>query len=148
MAQVVVVEFDELLRGALHDILSLNGDYEVTEVADEAVALAYLAATPGGMVAVCSNRDADHHRSAAFFAVVAADERLATRHRYIMLSTSPERMPVGLQVDLARLRAAILGKPFDLDTLLATVRTAALRLVPLPTSGVRRPSRRHSPDRK
>jgi hypothetical protein len=80
------------------------------------------------MVVVCSNRDADHHLSAAFFEQVAADERLASRHQYLMLSSTPAAIPPELQTHLAQLHAAILPKPFDLETLEAYVYEAAGQL--------------------
>jgi hypothetical protein len=116
-------------RGVLHDLLTDVDHYEVTEVSTEAVALAYLAACPEGVVTVCSNSHPDHHLSTACFAAVVADKRLAQRHQYILLSTNPSKIPVALRADLRRLLPAILPKPFDLDVLLTTVRGAASRLV-------------------
>jgi hypothetical protein len=75
-------------RGVLHDLLTDVDHYEVTEVSTEAVALAYLAACPEGVVTVCSNSHPDHHLSTACFAAVVADKRLAQRHQYILLSTT------------------------------------------------------------
>jgi hypothetical protein len=43
ISQVLVVEFDELLRGVLHDLLTTVDHYAVTEVTTEAAALDYLA---------------------------------------------------------------------------------------------------------
>ena len=134
MTQVVVLEFDEQLRGALHDALTLYDRYFVTDLSEEMAGVQYLAATPAGVVVVVSNRDMDHHMSAAFFAAVAADEQLARRHRYILLSTDPTRMPDCLRAHLAQLNVTILAKPFDVDDLLAAVReaTASLVLQPAP----------------
>jgi hypothetical protein len=113
MTQVVVVEFDATLRGTLHDNLTAAGPYDVTEVAVHTVALAHLASVPEGTVTVVSNRDADHHHSAAFFATVVADECLATRHCYIMLSTNPIQSPDGMRAHLAHMHVPILANPFD-----------------------------------
>jgi CheY-like chemotaxis protein len=132
MTQVVVVEFDEASRAMLHDILALDGHYPVIAFSDEMAALAYLTAAPERVIAVVSNQDVHHQRSAAFFAAVAADEQLVTRHQYLMLSTNPREMPAGLQANLTYLQATILTKPFELDTLLAAVREEAARLATLP----------------
>jgi hypothetical protein len=107
----VVVEIDEALRGVLHDILALDGSYDVTELPDHTAAVTYLASAPEGVIAICSNRDAHHQRCAAFFAVAATDERLVTRHRYLMLSTNPARTSDGLRAALAHLGALVLEQP-------------------------------------
>src|SRR5258706_8540616 len=88
IAPVLVVEYDEGVRTVLRDLLT-NVGYEVIEHATDAAALAFLAASPDGVVVVCGNEDADHHRAAAFFAQVVADKRIASRHRYLLLSTNP-----------------------------------------------------------
>ena len=125
---VLVIEFDESLRGVLHDALRTAAhDYAVTEVATGIEALAVLARQPESMVVVCSNQEADHHQSAAFFAAVIANKRLATRHQYLMLSTTPALIPDALHRHLASLHAAILSKPFELDALLALVEEAVAR---------------------
>ena len=125
---VLIIEFDECIRGALHDALRTAAhDYAVTEVATDAEALAVLTRQPEAMVVVCSNREAHHHHCTAFFAAVVADKRLATRHQYLLLSTAPALIPDALHTHLAVLHAAILSKPFELDALLALVEEAAAR---------------------
>ncbi len=125
---VLIVEFDESLRGVLHDALRTAArDYAVTEVATEIDALAVLARQTEGMVVVCSNREADHHRIAAFFAAVVADKRLAAQHQYLLLSTAPALIPDAVRTHLARLHAPFLSKPFELDALLALVEASAAR---------------------
>jgi hypothetical protein len=93
--------------------------------------LDFLAACPDGVVVVCGNKEADHYLTAAFFAQVVADERLASRHQYLMLSTTPSSIPPEMQTYLAQLHAPILPKPFDIDILVARVRQAAARLAPV-----------------
>lgn len=75
IAQVLAVEFDELLRGVLHDLLTTVHHYAVTEVTTEAAALDSLASSPEGVGAVWSKRHPDHYLSTAFFAAVVADKR-------------------------------------------------------------------------
>jgi hypothetical protein len=146
VAPVVVVECDEASRALLHDILALDGHYSVViAFAVETAALASRAAAPARVIAVVSKRDVHHQRSAVFFAAVAADERLVTRHRYLLLSTNPREMPAGLQAKLTSLQATILVTPFELETLLAAVREEAARLAtrPLPLwPAARRPLHR------
>jgi DNA-binding response OmpR family regulator len=129
MTHVVLVEFDELLRGALGDLLADAG-YAVTQIDTERAALDALTRDGEGVVLVCSNRDADHHLTAGLFAAVAADARLAARHRYILLSTNPAAIPAALRAHLTDLNVPILPKPFDADVLLATVRDVATRHAP------------------
>ncbi|HEV2462063.1 MAG TPA: hypothetical protein VGS80_27230 [Ktedonobacterales bacterium] len=96
----------------LHGILThADRDDVVSEVSDDAAAVSYLTGAPGDVVAVCSNRDADHHWSTAFFAVMATGERLVTHHRYLMRSTNPARMPDGLRATLAHRGALVLEQP-------------------------------------
>ncbi len=129
MAPVLVVEYDDAIRNALHDLL-MGAGFEVIEHATDAAALDFLAASPDGVVVLCSNQDADHHLSAAFFARVVAGERVASRHRYLLLSSNLLLIPPALMTHLAQLNAAILPKPFDADILEASVREAATRLAP------------------
>jgi len=132
LAPVLVVEFDGSVRDVLRDIFTDAG-YRVYAATTDAAAFDFLAQSPDGVIALCSNKDADHHLSAAFFAHVVADERLASRHQYLMLSTNRSLMPPDLQAHLAQLDATILPKPFDVDTLLARVRESAARLAPTHT---------------
>jgi hypothetical protein len=140
MTRILVVECRQSLRGALHDLLLLSDadHYGVVDIATEVDALAYLSAHSvgtgrgsgrgSGMVVVCSNRDADHLSSAAFFAEVIAHPAWARSHQYLLLSTNRQAIPPPMQRHLAHLRATILPKPFDVEVLLAAVREAAQRV--------------------
>jgi hypothetical protein len=134
MTQVVVMEVDAQLRDALRELLTLFDHCTVTEISEETAGAEYLAAMPGGAVVVVSNRDPDHHRTAEFFATVAADEQLATRHRYILLSTNPGQIRETMRAHLAQLNVPVLAKPFDVEALLTAVRVAETRLVPVPVT--------------
>ncbi len=129
IAPVLVVEYDEGVRIVLHDLLT-NVGYEVIEHATDAAALDFLAANPDGVVVVYGNQDADHHLSAAFFARVVAGKRIASRHRYLLLSTNPALIPPALEAHLIQLNAVVLPKPFDLETVVICVHEAAGRLAP------------------
>src|SRR5258707_15780243 len=65
------------------------------------------------LVVLCSNKHADHHLSASFFAHVAVDARLATQHQYILLSSNPATIPPALATHLTQLGAPVIPKPFD-----------------------------------
>src|SRR5258708_28141796 len=88
MAPVLVVESDDDVRDVLHDLLTDAG-CEVTEATTDAAALDFLAACPDGVVPMCRNQDANHHRSAAVFAQGRPDQRLALRTQYLMLASAP-----------------------------------------------------------
>jgi CheY-like chemotaxis protein len=127
--RVLVVDLDEEIRGAVHTLLSTVVDcYAVAEAASPDDALAYLATQPKGMVVICSNAYADHRLCTPFFAAVAADERLAKRHQYLLLSSDPAHLPDPLRLALLRLSVPVVPKPFDIDVLLTTVGGAAARL--------------------
>jgi len=129
MAPVLVVEYDDGVRNVLHDILSDAG-YKVIEARTDGAALDFLAVCPENVVVLCSNKYADHHLSAAFFAQVVADEHFTSRHQYLLLSSTPCSIPPTLQTHLAQLNAAILPRPFDAYALEACVHEAAARLAP------------------
>ncbi len=129
MTRVLVVEFDEATRDTLHEMLAYAGHDVVAATMDPA-SLTRLAACPDRLVVLCSNKHADHHLSASFFAHVAADARLVTQHQYILLSSNPATIPPALAAHLTQLQAPVIPKPFDMDALLAAVAMAAERLAP------------------
>jgi CheY-like chemotaxis protein len=133
MTRVLVVEFDEATRDTLHEMLAYAGHDVVAATMDPA-SLTCLAACPDRLVVLCSNKHADHHLSASFFAHVAVDARLATQHQYILLSSNPATIPPALATHLTQLGAPVIPKPFDMDALLAAVAMAAERLTPAPIS--------------
>jgi hypothetical protein len=114
---------------APHDLLT-DAHYEVIEATTDAAAFDFHAARPGGVEVLRSNKHADHHPSATFFAQVVADERFTSRHRYLTLSSLPSAIPPALQAHLTQLTAAVLPKPFGVDAVVAGVREAAARLAP------------------
>ncbi|HEV8194664.1 MAG TPA: response regulator [Ktedonobacterales bacterium] len=66
----------------------------------------------------------------AVLEAVAAEEQLARRHAFVLVTAYEGRtLPLKLATLLAELHIPILSKPFDLDALLAVVRQAEHRLV-------------------
>lgn len=133
MTRVLVVEFDEATRDTLHEMLTYAG-YDVVTATMDPASLTYLAACLDRLVVLWSNKHADHHLGASFFAHVAADTRLATQHHYILLSSNPATIPPALAAHLTQLQAPVIPKPFEMDALLAAVAMAAARLAPAPIS--------------
>lgn len=65
----------------------------------------------------------------AVLGAVAAHERLATRHAYIVVTAHPDTsFPPHVATLLGRLQVAIIAKPFDIDAVLEAVRQAAATL--------------------
>ncbi|MGZ6283944.1 MAG: hypothetical protein ACXWQ5_11680 [Ktedonobacterales bacterium] len=56
-----------------------------------------------------------------FFAALTADAQLSARHRYVLLTTTPEQLPSILRLQLTDLGVPILKKPFDPDDVLDAV---------------------------
>lgn len=56
---------------------------------------------------------------------VAADERLARRHAFILMTANLEALPSALVRRLKALSVSVVAKPFDLDTLLELIERAA-----------------------
>src|SRR5260370_28500169 len=92
MTRVLVVEFDEATRDTLHEMLAYAGHDVVAATMDPA-SLTCLAACPDRLVVLCSNKHADHHLSASFFAHVVADACLVTQPQSILFSRNPAPLP-------------------------------------------------------
>jgi DNA-binding NtrC family response regulator len=135
MVDVCIVEEDADLRESLQTILDSAG-YTTTALPDFAAAFAYLRARSAPVVVLAGNAQPHHCHIAAFFAQVVADDAVAARHRFVVLSTAPALIPPDMRAILDRLRVPVLPKPFDVDTLLD-----AVGRVPARAARGRRPSK-------
>lgn len=124
MAHVLVLDPDHDVRVAVATALELES-YGVLMASDAARCLALLQVSAVPLIAVCGNLDHANAGLQHFFAAVAAHSLLATRHRYIYLTTTPEAISPNLHASLQQLAAPILAKPFALDDLLAVVQRMA-----------------------
>jgi CheY-like chemotaxis protein len=121
---VLVVERGSSLRHCLGLVLQ-DGGYAVTTLPTCDEALAYLRVCLDPTVVLVSNATPDHQLEADFFAAVAVGGQPLTRHRYVLLTTTPEHVSPALRRQLADLNVPILTKPFTLNRLLTEVYDAA-----------------------
>jgi CheY-like chemotaxis protein len=124
--QVLVVDDDQDIRDSLRVILEDAG-YVVYEAPDGEPALQRLHESQARMV-VLVDLNMPGMDGRQLLHAVAQHDTLATQHAYVVVTANEETVPLALGHLLTNLGASILGKPFDLDTLLATVRQAASRL--------------------
>jgi CheY-like chemotaxis protein len=129
MAWVLVVDDDESIRESLRLILEDSG-YTVLEASDGLMALNVLRATPHRMI-VLLDLMMPRLDGIGVLTTVAADQRLARRHSFILMSAGRRTVSLSLARLLAELSVPILPKPFDLDVVLDLVAQGAHRLAPV-----------------
>jgi len=125
-ACVLVVDDDEAIRDTLRLVLEDAG-YRVEGVADGATALNRMRTATEHYI-VLLDFIMPGMDGKAVLAAVANDMQIATRHVYILVTAAQARLTADVESLLARLNVPILGKPFDLDTLLNMVSEARQRL--------------------
>ncbi len=124
---VLVVDDERDIREAIRLVLEEEG-YPVYEVPDGKPALVRLREHPEGMV-VLLDVQMPGMDGISLLRALDADEQVATRHAIIILSAQyPRTLPLDLAALLTRLDVRVLGKPFDIDVLVAGVGAAAQRL--------------------
>jgi CheY-like chemotaxis protein len=127
--EVLVVDDDRDIRETLRFVLEDAG-YTVYEAPDGRPALERLRTHPQGMVVILDWNMPGMDGQALLQAVTAELPR-ATRNAYILLSayTDGKRtLPLALARLLTQVEAQVVGKPFDVDLLLAAVERAAASL--------------------
>jgi CheY-like chemotaxis protein len=126
MAHVLIVDDDEDIRFTVRAMLEDLGEHTVSEAPDGPSALALLRAATEQYVVLLDllmpNMD-----GIEVLREVARDQRLATRHAYILVTVSRRAGSEELSQSLA-LAVPVVPKPFSLDTLLDTVAQASSRL--------------------
>lgn len=127
VVRVLVADDDRAIRETLRAVLEEEG-YAVVEAADGGRALEILRAQAAPHVVLLDLR-MPVMDGAAVLRTVAADERLATRHAYAIITANPELVPAALDGAKGRLLSVpVILKPFDLDAVLETVERAAYGL--------------------
>jgi CheY-like chemotaxis protein len=144
--EVLVVEDEDAIREVLRDLLEGAG-YVVQGARDGPDALAILRASERGLLVLLDNLlpglngaevlaaldgdgsingggDADASASAG------QNHTGMTRHTWVVITASPQKITPKMAAQLQRMGAPIITKPFDLTTLMAAVDQAALRLTP------------------
>lgn len=120
---VLIVDDDPTVRALLRDLLE-EAHYQVAEASNGRAALDRLAAATQPTV-VLLDQSMPRLTGTEVAAAIAQDQRLARRCACMLLTGSADN--IGAASDLPLV--AVVGKPFDLDTLLAAVHAAAKRLL-------------------
>jgi two-component system chemotaxis response regulator CheY len=132
MASVLIVDDEAAIRATVRAGLEDAG-YTVIEAGSGAQALDTLRATSDSLVVLVDLRMPDVS-GFELLRQVELDPALTERHAYIVLSADEQSLPV-----VRAMRSAIvltgIAKPFDLDTLLATVAQAATTRAGMPRAG-------------
>lgn len=122
----LIVDDDDDLRGSLRYLLEMDG-YEVLEARDGAEALNILRTAAQPLV-VLLDLMMPRLGGIGVLNAVATDQRLVSRHVYVMITANRDRLDAAGKELLTRLRVPVVTKPFEVDTLLAAVVKAAQQL--------------------
>jgi two-component system, NtrC family, nitrogen regulation response regulator NtrX len=125
MGPILIVDDDQDLRELLREILEDEG-YRVTEVANGGAALELLRRSQERWV-VLLDYLMPHGDGKRVLQAVSQDAVLSTRHAYVLL-TARSRLSLPVLEVTNTLSIPIVRKPFELETLLATVAQALSRL--------------------
>jgi CheY-like chemotaxis protein len=124
---VLIVDDDADFRKELHSVLATAGYPAVDEAPDGRDALRRLRSAPVGLV-VLIDLLLPKLNGQQVLTVVAADDHLAGRHAFVLMTAYRKTLPWQLVATLSGLHALVLFKPFDIGTLLETVAQAGQRL--------------------
>jgi CheY-like chemotaxis protein len=127
---VLVVDDDEDLRDSLCDLMRMEG-YTVFTAPDSMSALERLRTHPTPMI-VLLDWYMPSMDGLQVLQALAADEAAVQAHIFIVLTAAEYELKRRLSRDIAaipsHLSVTVLGKPFDMDDLLALVTRAAAHL--------------------
>jgi CheY-like chemotaxis protein len=133
MATVLVVDDEPGQREMLRLLLEDAG-YDVREASSGEAALQALSqpATSAERVVVLLDQRMPGMDGDAVLAAVASDPALVARHRYILLTASPQQVRQHSVLTVGGLSVPIVEKPFDVDQLLAEVAAAQAQIAAAP----------------
>ena len=123
MTTVLVADDDPAIRETVRDILEAAG-YGVLNAQNGIEALDLLRATSPPLV-VLLDLQMPKLDGAGVLRVVAANKKLATRNRYLLMTARVRSLPLAFAHLLFRLHILVLPKPFDVDQVLTMVADAA-----------------------
>lgn len=126
MTDVLIVDDDEPIRTALCLLLDDAG-FVCQQAANGADALCLLRASTEALV-VLLDLMMPRLSGQEVLAAVAADSQLAGHHAFILLTAASTTLSLALVHLLHQLDVPVIGKPFDIEQLVETVRRAADRL--------------------
>jgi CheY-like chemotaxis protein len=124
MAHVLVVDDDSDLRETMRRLLEEMGGHSVVEAEDGIGALEVLRASEDRLVVLLDQR-LPRMDASGVLERVAADDELATRHVYILLTASSQLGAAPTPLGKRGLVIPLIAKPFDIETLLDAVALAA-----------------------
>jgi CheY-like chemotaxis protein len=124
MAHVLVVDDEESIREAMRLALDMEGHTVVTAATGpECVQL--LQETPHPFVVLLDYFMPDMTGMDVLDTLLHQERTDITRHCFILMSASVQRLPLDLRQFLDRYQIPVLDKPFDVDTLFDLVTQAA-----------------------
>lgn len=126
MTHILVVDDDCDTRGALRFLLEYSG-YTVAEAVDGAEGLAAIKASTVPLI-VLLDFDIPKLNGVEVLQAVASDPRLASRHAFIMITAVATSRYKAAKEACATLSTPLVMKPFDVDSFLDQVASAARRL--------------------
>ena len=126
MAHVLIVDDDADIRLSMRSLLEDIGGHTVIEAADGLAALEVLRSSEQGLV-VLLDLLMPGLDGIGVLQAVAADEQLAIRHAYVLVTVSRRATSETFPATLA-FAVPVVSKPFDIDKLLDTVADAEQRI--------------------
>jgi two-component system, chemotaxis family, chemotaxis protein CheY len=126
MTRVGVIEDDAAIRQVVRLVLEDAG-HEVVEANDGLSGLALLQSSMEPLVAVIDHQ-LPRLDGSALLDLVATDERLRQRHRFVFITANTSAAVDACGATLEELAVPLLPKPFDIDELVAAVHAAEKRL--------------------
>ncbi|HLJ80264.1 MAG TPA: response regulator [Ktedonobacterales bacterium] len=127
VTRVLIVDDDEGIRETIRFALEDAG-YTVAEASDGLAALKQLRAGRERMV-VLLDLMMPGLDGAGLLGAVAADAQLSSQYAFVLITANTKTLTLAFATLLQNLSVPVLTKPFDIDTLLDAVATAAHRLV-------------------
>jgi CheY-like chemotaxis protein len=124
--RVLVVEDDELLRGAIRTALEGEG-YTVLEAPDGVVALDIMRAITDPMVVV-TDHNMPRLDGPGLFGFILNAPGLAMRHRFVYVTAGNRVLDPTFARELDLLGIRVMRKPFELDQFLTAIAEAAAHL--------------------
>lgn len=123
---MLVVDDDTAIRETLHQLLEEEG-YHVEQAPDGVAALDALRTTQRPMVVLLDVMMPGLDGYGVLQEVIR-DESLARKHRFVVMTASPNTLTEELTQLMRQLGAPALIKPFSIDQLLVTMAEAASHL--------------------
>lgn len=126
MRAVLVVDDDQATRETLRYVLE-DANYSVILADNGPAALVLLVQQPRPLVVLFDYLMPAMNGDGFIDAVLHAGER-ATRHAFICITASPQKLLTGMHAHIAALYAPVIPKPFNIDELLQKIADTHTRL--------------------